>query len=177
MTTASAVERMLAVTREHYENQHGEHEDGSMEPAKWIEFATTADTGIEVWAASPLEVLIEAGGAFSEMTTDVDEIDYTSEHDIIVEEDGYDDTLHAFLNELLYLLDTQKFVAIAFRKPRIIVGNRSVVFAVTAMGGTFDPEKHDSITEIKAITWHMLAFRKVAKHGAHQWYARVVFDI
>ncbi|MHA1949361.1 MAG: archease [Candidatus Thorarchaeota archaeon] len=173
----TVTQRLLSVTEEYFDKSFRETEDGSMEPAKWREFDTTADTGIEVWAASVLEVMIEAGGAFSELTTEVDDILYTDEHEIIVEEDGYDVLLHSFLNELLYLLDTKKFVAIGFRKPRIVVSNGTVVFAVTAMGGIFNPEKHESITEIKAVTWHMLTFDKIADVGAHQWYARVVFDI
>ncbi len=177
MTQESTVRRLLDVTKAHFEDSYREMEDGSMEPAKWKEFDTTADTGIEVWAASPLEVLIEAGGAFAEMTTEVDDIEFEREHEIMIEEYTYDELLRSFLNELLYLLDTEDFVAFGFRTPRIVVGKGTVLFAVHAMGGTFDPEKHESITEVKAITWHMLKFERRKAEGPHQWYARVVFDI
>ena len=47
-----------------------------MEKPYWKEIDHTADTGIEVWAESFLNLMLEAGMAISEMTTDIDLISF-----------------------------------------------------------------------------------------------------
>ena len=84
---------------------------------RWREVDHTADTGIEVWAKSFLELILEAGIAISELTTDIDSIDSTEEHLILVEENELDLLLAEFLKELIYLQETKRSRS-SIRKPR-----------------------------------------------------------
>ena len=133
----------------------------------------TADCGIEVWAKDFVELVLEASIAFAQLTTNIDEMSARKEHTIIVEGDDFDLVLAEFLKELLYLLDTQNFIAIGFKRPQLLPNNGNYVFGATVLGDTFVVGKHESRTEIKAVTYHQLEAKKL--HPG--WYARIIFDI
>ena len=145
---------------------------------RWNEFDTTADTGIFVEGDSPEDIFITAGLAFAEMTTDPKTIKMTERREIYVDGDENDLLLVDFLNELLYLLDTEDFVPVEFRKAKYSDDACSTLkptyFSVTAIGGKWEDGVNESRTEIKAITYHELMFKKM---GRKVYHARVVFDI
>jgi SHS2 domain-containing protein len=145
-----------------------------MKKPYWKEVDHTADSGIEVWANSFPELMLEAAMAISEMTTDIDSIDNTEEHFILVEEEEMDLLLVEFLKELLYLQETKDFIPIGFKKPQHFPTKKAMVFSVTALGGKWDVEKHESKTHIKAVTYHDLQLRIFKRDD---WYAKVIFDL
>ncbi len=146
----------------------------NMKKPYWREVDHTADSGIEVWAKSFLELMLEAAMAISEMTTDIDSIELTEEHFILVEEVEMDLLLVEFLKELLYLQEVKGFIAIGFKKPKHFPSKKAMVFSVTAIGGKWDAEKHESRTCIKAVTYHDLQLRMFKRDD---WYAKVIFDL
>ena len=145
-----------------------------MEKPYWKEVDHTADSGIEVWAKSFLELMLEAGIAVSEMTTDIDSIELTEEHFILVEEMDMDLLLVEILKELLYLQETEDFIALGFKKPKHFPTKKAMVFSVTAVGGKWEVDKHESRTHIKAVTYHDLQLRMYKRND---WYAKVIFDL
>ena len=142
--------------------------------AKWKEVDHTADSGIEVWAKSYLDLMLEAGIAISEMTTDIESIKMTEEHHIIVEEKEMDLLLVEFLKELLYLQETESFIPIGFKKPQHFPTKKAMIFSVVALGGKWEAGKNESKTAIKAVTYHDLTLRMRKKND---WYAKVIFDL
>jgi len=143
----------------------------------WREYDTTADTGIEVEGKSPEDVFVTAGHAFAALTTNPTTIKMTERHEISVSDVDDDLLLVDFLNELLYLLETEDFVPVQFRKARYCGDYPSTepkLFSVIALGGKWIEGEHESRTEIKAVTYHALKFEKVKRK---EYYARVVFDI
>ena len=145
-----------------------------MEKPYWREVDHTADTGIEVWAESFLELMLEAAIAISELTTDIESINLTEEHFILVEELEMDLLLVEFLKELLYLQETKDFIAIGFKKPQHFPTKNGMLFSVTTVGGKWVQGVHESKTHIKAVTYHQL---ELTMRKKNDWFARVIFDL
>ena len=76
--------------------------------------------------------------------------------------------LVSWLQELLYLLDTEDLVFGRFQ-----VKLHGFSLEAIAWGDVFDPKIHTMKTEIKAVTYHQL---EVAKSD-QGWQAQVIFDI
>ncbi len=146
--------------------------------SEWKEIEDhTADAGIQVWGASLKEILLEAGSAFSELTSEsFTEVGSNIRHEVMIEEDSADFLLHTFLNEVLYLFDSKHFLAHSWLQPTIIETPDSYVFTCTLQGGTFVRGQHESGMEVKAITWHMLSCAR-AEDAKDGWFAEVIFDI
>ena len=142
--------------------------------AKWKEVDHTADSGIEVWAKSFPDLMLEAGIAISEMTTNIESIKMTEEHTIIVEEEEMDLLLVEFLKELVYLQETESFIPIGFKNPQHFPTKKAMIFSVVAIGGKWEAGKSESRTAIKAVTYHDLTLRLRKRND---WYAKVIFDL
>ena len=145
-----------------------------MRKAFWKEYNHTADIGIEVWADSYVNLVLESGKAFSEITTNVEEIGNAEKYHVIVEAEELDLLLVEFLNELLFLLETEDFVARCFESPKHFVDRNKIIFAVKAIGGKWIQEIHESRSEIKAVTYHELEVRMIKSDS---WYAKILFDV
>jgi SHS2 domain-containing protein len=75
----------------------------------------------------------------------------------------------AFLTQLLDLEETDGFIGRDIRaRP---VGNPPTAIVASVSGERFDPARHTSRTEVKAVTYHDLVFDP--EHGR----ARVIVDI
>jgi SHS2 domain-containing protein len=128
----------------------------------------TADVGIQVSAPS-LEGLFETAGlAFTELVTSADSLDCRTERRFKLQEDDIEILLVSWLQELLYLLDTEGLI---FGRFQVKLQDSSLEAA--AWGDVFDPDVHEMRTEIKAITYHQLEVVK-SEDG---WQAQVIFDI
>jgi SHS2 domain-containing protein len=128
----------------------------------------TADAGIRVKAPT-LEALFEtAGFAFTELVTSVASIDCRLERTFKLEDDDIETLLVSWLQELLYVLDTEDLV---FGRFQVKLHDFSLEAA--AWGDVFDPNIHTMKTEIKAVTYHQL---EVSKSDVG-WQAQVIFDI
>ncbi len=128
----------------------------------------TADAGIRVEAPTLEDLFETAGLAFSELVTSVDSVDCRVERRFKLEEDDMETLLVSWLQELLYLLDTEDLVFGRFQ-----VKLHDFSLEATAWGDVFDPGIHTMKTEIKAVTYHQL---EVAKSD-QGWQAQVIFDI
>ena len=128
----------------------------------------TADVGILVTAPTPEGMFETAALAFTELVTNVDSLNLRLERKFRLHEDDMEALLVAWLQELLYLLDTEDLI---FGRFQVDLQNFSL--EATAWGEVFDPEIHPMKTEIKAVTYHQLEVEK-----SHRgWQAQVIFDI
>jgi SHS2 domain-containing protein len=128
----------------------------------------TADAGIRLEAPTLEDLFATAGLAFTELVTSVDSVDCRVERRFKLEEDDMETLLVSWLQELLYLLDTEDLVFSRFQ-----VKLHDFSLEATAWGEVFDPKIHTMKTEIKAVTFHQL---EVAKTN-QGWQAQVIFDI
>lgn len=139
----------------------------------WQEYDTTADTGIEVWGNSFIDLLKTAVNAFTYLSTDratlkIGELDRievecsTNETDMI---------LHDVLDHFVYQLDANfrlpaRVIDIQFETPEIV--------KIDLIWGYWIDGVSESKTEIKAVTYHELT---VTQEPDGEWYGLAIFDI
>jgi len=139
------------------------------EESRGFEFIDhTADAGIRVEAPTLEDLFETAGLAFTELVTSADSVDCRAERRFKLEEDDMETLLVSWLQELLYLLDTEDLVFARFQ-----VRIHDFSLEATAWGDVFDPNIHTMKTEIKAVTYHQLEVTK----NDQGWQAQVIFDI
>ena len=128
----------------------------------------TADVGILVTAPTPEGMFETAALAFTEVVTNADSLNHRLERKIRLHENDMEALLVSWLQELLYLLDTEDLVFGRFQ-----VKLQDFSMEATAWGEAFDPEIHPIKTEIKAVTYHQLE----VEQNDQGWRAKVIFDI
>jgi len=128
----------------------------------------TADIGIRVQAPALEDLFETAGLAFTELVTSADSLDCRVERRFKLEEDDIETLLVSWLQELIYLLDTEDLVFGRFQ-----VKLQDFSLEASAWGDVFDPDIHTMKTEIKAVTYHQLEVTK----SDLGWQAQVIFDI
>jgi SHS2 domain-containing protein len=132
-------------------------------------FEHTADLGLRVRAADLDSLFADAGrGLFSLMVANLDAVRLVEEVSLGVVCDELDYLLFDWLNELLYIFETRRLVLVEFN----VRASESSLQA-TARGEPFDPARHQSEHEVKAITYHEL---KVMRENGG-WLAEVIVDI
>jgi len=140
----------------------------------WREFGTTADTGIEVEESTLAELFKTAAKAFTELSTDITKLKPSKLMRIVIEHVGLDYLLKDWLDEFLYAFEVYDILPVNFKRMELVKVDKDimkidaeVLFAEWVRG------KHESRTEIKAVTYHML---KVELKN-DMWHGRVIFDI
>ena len=130
----------------------------------------TADIGVRAYGRSREELFIHmAEGMFSLI---VPPAEVHPRRDVVVrpEAEGDDRLLVAWLRELLYLFDTQHFLANSFRIRRLEPGRLEAVVS----GELLEEGRHHLDKEVKAVTYCDLA---IGKSPDGTWSAQVIFDI
>ncbi|MEE9583933.1 MAG: archease, partial [Candidatus Brocadiales bacterium] len=84
-------------------------------------------------------------------------------------ETDYEQLLVKWLNELLYLNETEDLLFKSFRVESIVDGELKAL----ACGERFSPERHVILTPFKAVTYHRI---EIAREP-DRWHARVIVDI
>jgi len=125
----------------------------------------TADVAFEAYGKDLAELLVNASYAFYEAFVDTDKLKVTEERVIEIEAEDVEMLLYKWLNELLYLLDTEFFAA---KEVSAEVNENSA--RGTLKGGKITPIMVK--VEPKAITLHKF---KVERNDG--WKAFVVIDI
>lgn len=129
----------------------------------------TADLGIEVEADTLEELFEGAASAMAFMMADIEKVSGAEEREIFIYASDLNEMMFRWLNELLFLFETEQFLFRGFRVSRI-EGER---LEAEITGEKYDPERHEIFDEIKAATYHMMEVSR--KNG--KWFARVVFDV
>lgn len=132
-------------------------------------FEHTADLGLRVEADS-IESLFEeaAAGLISIICRNPEAIGRNETRQIRVRGTDWDELLHDWLDELLYLFSAEHWLAARCR-----VAFDAEGLTAEAGGEPVDRQRHELGQEVKAITYHGL---KVARHENH-WSAEVIIDL
>ncbi len=129
----------------------------------------TADVAFEVYGSNLKELIENATLAFYDAFVFLDRLEVTESRNVGVEADSPDYLLFNWLNELLFLFETDLF---AGKEVSVDVSENGGLRAEgTLRGGKLKPELVK--TEPKAITFHK--FRVERRDG--EWYAFVIIDI
>ena len=115
----------------------------------------TGDTAIGLTAESDEELFRDAARALSSIIIDTERAPPETRQKIDLELEAEDDEslLIDFLNELIFLFDSKRFLPGDLDVERLEVGAPARIRA-TVWGETFDPDRHVFLTEVKAATFH-----------------------
>lgn len=128
----------------------------------------TADVGIIAHGASINQAFANAARGLFSIITDLDDIREALHRDIEVTAPDQESLLVEWLNELIYLFDTENIIFNRFD----ITHLTNTQLKARIYGEKVDSSRHELKTGVKAATYHML---KVKKNNGYQ--AQVLFDI
>jgi SHS2 domain-containing protein len=132
-------------------------------------FDHTADMGIRVFGQTEQEVFANAAYALFDQLTDLRKVGDRATQEISVEGVDREDLLIRWLGELLFLSQSRGFL---FKEFSILHLESNFLRAI-ARGEIFDPSRHRSGIEIKAVTYHQVEMKQKDKG----WEAKIIFDI
>lgn len=132
-------------------------------------FEHTADIGLVARGRTTKELLTHAAEGLVDLMVDPKGLREGTRLEVTVSAPDRAALLVAWLNELLFLLDTRGFLP---RRCRI---TRAGDTALTAelFGETVDPRRHSVRRMVKAATYHGLRLTRLDG----QWEARVILDL
>jgi len=128
----------------------------------------TADVGIIAYGADLSQAFANAARALFSLITELDDVEEILHRDIELAALDQESLLVEWLNELIYLFDTENIV---FKRFDITKLNNTQLKA-RSYGEKVDSSKHRLKTGVKAATYHML---KVDKGNGCK--VQVLFDI
>jgi len=142
-----------------------------MKPSyKYLEH--TADVLFVAQAASQGELFEQCGLAVEEAQVPLKNIKPKQKKEINLENSTLEKLLFDFLDELLFLKDTEGLIFSKF-KCKVEEKKNKFLLKCKAQGDKFDPNKHEQKVDAKAITMHMYKVEEI-KGG---WKAQVLVDI
>ncbi len=132
-------------------------------------FDTTADVGITVYGENLKDIFGQAAIGLFSFITNVKKLDTKISKSLEINADSYENLLINWLNELIFLFDTEGFVG---KDIKIKELSETKLIAMIK-GDFFNEKKHSRGVLIKAATYHKLKLEK--KNNG--WMATILFDI
>src|SRR3989441_8432473 len=129
----------------------------------------TADVGIHAFGHTLPELFIHAAQGMESLVVAPEQIRESVSREIAVEGHDIVSLLIAWLNELVFLFDTEYLL---FRTFEIDAFTETSLHG-RASGEPYDAQRHELSSAIKAVTWHEAAVERT-EDG---YKARVIFDI
>jgi len=129
----------------------------------------TADLGIIVKGPDVKNLFIIAAQAMIDLMVKGDISDRKVIRDIFIEGEDFPDLMVKWLGEILYLFEGENLLVNSIEIKSISPINLKSKLELT----NFDPEKHEILREIKAVTYHQISVNKT-NDG---WETKVIFDI
>jgi SHS2 domain-containing protein len=138
-------------------------------PKPYEVFEHTADVGLHAYGQTLVELFVHAAQGMESLMVPPEQIRSLTSREITVE--GHDPVslLIAWLNELIFLFDTEYLL---FHDISIDTITETHLMG-RATGEPYDAQRHELSSAIKAVTWH-----EAAVNLTDQGYqARIIFDI
>jgi SHS2 domain-containing protein len=132
-------------------------------------FEHTADIGLNVYGSTLPELFIHAAQGMESLMVAPEQVQVRVNREIVVEGHDKISLLIAWLNELIFLFDTEYLLLHQFQ---IDVLTETQLKA-RASGEPYDAQRHDLSSAIKAVTWH----EAVVEQTDDGYKARIIFDI
>lgn len=127
----------------------------------------TADVGIRLARRSRPQLFCDAGLAMFRLMIPEGDFTAASKEFLRIKGDDDEQLMVNWLSALNYLFQTRQFVPVVIK-----VKMTERLLTAELLGDTFDPQRHQATTEIKAVTYHMLQVQR--QKG---WSAQILFDI
>jgi len=129
----------------------------------------TADLGIIVKGRDVKSLFILAAQAMTDLMVRGDISEKTAIRDVSVEGEDFPDLMVRWLGEILYLFEGENFIVHSIEIKSISPIQLKSILSLTG----FEPEYHEVLREIKAVTYHQISVDK----SDDGWEAKVIFDI
>jgi len=140
-----------------------------MAPLSYEVFEHTADIGLHAYGATLEELFVHAAQGMESLMVAPEQICAEIQREVVVE--GHDEIslLIAWLNELIFLFDTEYLLFRDFTIDAISTTH----LKAQATGEPYDARRHDLSSAIKAVTWHEAS----VEQSNNGYKARIIFDI
>ncbi len=139
----------------------------------------TADIGLEASGETLEEAFANAAAGLFAMIAE-GPVAPAEEVRVEVAASDLEELLVHWLNELLYLHDTERRLFSLFR-PHIFLGEKtapsSFKLEARVFGEQADPARHGRLREVKAATYHGLRLERRGVGAGGRYLIRVIFDI
>jgi len=132
-------------------------------------FDHTADVGIHAFGRTLPELFIHAAQGMESLVVAPEQVRELVSREIAVEGHDIVSLLIAWLNELIFLFDTEYLLFRAFE----INSFTETSLRGSASGEPYDAQRHELSSAIKAVTWHEAAVEPTGDG----YKARIIFDI
>jgi len=129
----------------------------------------TADLGIIVKGPDVKNLFIRAAQAMTDLMVKGDISKKTVIRNVSLQGEDFPDLMVRWLGEILYLFHGEKLLVHSIK----ITSISPITLKSTLTLTSFEPEHHQVIREIKAVTYHQISVDNV-NDG---WRTRVIFDI
>ncbi len=132
-------------------------------------FEHTADIGLHAYGSTLSELFIHAAQGMESLMVSPEQVRVEVSREVEVE--GHDSVslLIAWLNELIFLFDTEYLIFCQFE----IESLTETHLRGRASGEPYDALRHELSSAIKAVTWHEAAIEQTDDG----YKARIIFDI
>ena len=138
---------------------------------KFLEDVAIADVCIEATGKTTEEMFEQAGLATTSVMVELKTLGKKLKKDFTIEAESLDKLLYEFLEEIVYLKDTEGFL---FSKYKIKLSKDKLYkLKIKCNGEKINPKKQTLLADVKAVTLHMFEVKKVNC----KWYCRFVLDI
>jgi len=128
-----------------------------------------ADIGIEAYGENLAEAFEQAAVALTSIILDVSTVRESGKRNVRLNADDQGQLLVKWLTEILYLYDGKRFVGCRFEIERLTAES----LQATIHGEMFDPKKHVTRLDVKAVTYHQLQVTESEKRTS----VRVFLDV
>jgi len=142
-------------------------------PYKYLDNIAIADAAFQATGSTLEEMFTSAADAtMNVMVADLNTIAEHHQKIIQLTDDALDMLLFQFLQEFVFYKDAEQLL---LRPQTLKITHTSPTYTLTAQlsGSTANPQIHDLVTDIKAVTLHRLNVEKTKS----TWTATVVLDI
>lgn len=140
-----------------------------MAPVFYEVFEHTADIGLHAYGATLADLFIHAAQGMESLMVAPEQVRPQVQREVVVE--GHDEIslLIAWLNELIFLFDTDYLLLRDFTIDAI----SATSLKAHVSGEPYDAQRHDLSSAIKAATWHEAS----VEQNDSGYKARIIFDI
>ncbi len=142
-------------------------------PFEFLDEIATADVAFEAWGDTIEEMFISAAEAtMNVMVENLDKIERREKREIAIGSDALDILLFSLLQEIIFLKDAEQLL-LRIQDVNIGCGDGLYSVRATGWGEQINPERHQLIVDVKAVTLH----RFKVEHTARGWETFIILDI
>ena len=137
-----------------------------MKKFEWVDHPS--DIGFRAYGKTLEEAFGNAGLAMFEVMVDTKKVRPREEVAVELEAEDEKALLYDWLAHLLYLHGSRDMVFSKFEVGEISEVDGGFMLRATVRGEQFDPERHETRTEIKAVTYHLMEIERSAERCSVQ---------